>query len=552
MHAARITSPFNNITIEEWSRVVKLVGRVRKKFCSGNESDSDWKCLKELWVFSDEDRFKPALSHPSLYFIPLLKDILVAGGTGLGVRYSLGCLWYLSRSKSNDLIIGSRELGLIPILMTYLRSRTEMMSYKILRNCVFHPDNHCYMFSDEIGYLSYFKEQMIENPLSVDPYHVFAAVASVIKNENIWYLTRLRIHEVILERIISAGPDPYVWEGKDCGIEDHGLTFLTCFSTVLSGRLALLELYPFDFLYNVSNWSNTMESIRCRVILFNLYGKEISSSQLSPSVFATFPPIEHNISQSQRRSFPEIQALLATEQLHASNRFNFDFFVNIFVATINQNQGREAENLRIEGYDYGMFMMRDLTNLFVSMSLITSESKEFISFDERFLTCVVKTIDLFISNEPELSARNDVASIFAGGGGNDYETVENMLELLLQLSYDYLIDRPEGGLPNWLLHLSGRRYPLQIRNFFLERNILSKVDAILNIETEMIGDTGTTRCLTVRMKMLACALRDQVILMNRDANSSTAEESSEPSSPSRSSRRRRGFFRQLFRRFLKK
>jgi hypothetical protein len=62
-----------------------------------------------------------------------------------------------------------------------------------------------------------------------------------------------------LGRIISAGADPYVWEGKDCGIEDHGLTFLSCLSTVFSGRLALLELYPFDFLYAVSNFSNTME-----------------------------------------------------------------------------------------------------------------------------------------------------------------------------------------------------------------------------------------------------------------------------------------------------
>jgi hypothetical protein len=265
--------------------------------------------------------------------------------------------------------------------------------------------------------------------------------------------------------------------------------------------------------------------------------------------------MEQNNSLCQRRSIPEIQALLEKGQPHHSNQFNFDLFVNIFIATINQNQGREAENLQIDGYDYGMFMMRDLTNLFLSMSFISPESKELMAFDEKFLSCIVKAIDLFINNEPELSARNDVASIFAGGGGNDYETVENVLELLLQISYDYLIDRPEGGLPNWLLNLSGRRYQLRIMNFFLEKDILTKLDALLDIENQTV-ENNVSRSLTPRMSMLTHVLRDQVILMKRDVNSSSAEESSQPStpsSPSRLSRRRRkGFFRELFRRFLRK
>jgi hypothetical protein len=478
---------FRDITDKETSQIMELVETIRQ-FTLGINNEVVRNALKELWKLSDQERLKEPIGHPSLGLMPVLKYILV-NGNGVILRYALGCLWYLSRAKENDLIIADPKLELIPILMNFLRERDESMSYKILRNCAFHPGNHSYMFSDQIGYLQYFKNEMVNNPFSIDPYHVFAAILSIVDNENVNALLKLRIHEMIFNRLVSSGLNVLSWIGRTHGIEDHGLTFLTSLSSLPLGRQALLEINPFEFLFLLS-LVDTLEGKRALMILVNLYGRSDQSTSIKSS---NFPSIRSSLPLAgpgyvkEKLSLPLLQ----------KEKNAFEFFLTIFCCTLNENFGEEAETLATQGYDYGMFMLRDITYYFLNLLfLFPKQTFSDMNTHSRFLPSLMKVLDLFIDNHEELYAKNDVARVFGGGGKEDYDSLENVLELLVQLMHLSLSSSSTGS----------RKF--QNNDLFAQfstiNSLYSKIQKILDKEdpTRMAGTAPVIR-LPRRIRQLS-------------------------------------------------
>ncbi len=497
------------ISSDEWKSAANLVTTVKIGYSQiVNDPSQEGKvqdALMMLWQLSDDDRYKAPLAHPSLQFLPILKNILLERRYISLVLHSLGCLWYMSRNKENNLRIASPELGLIPILMQYLTQYGDERAYKTLRNCIFHPDNHSYMLSDEIGYVEYWKNDILNQPDNIDPFHVFAAVGSAMRNDTVHLLTKWRIPDLIFQRLVSAGVNPSLWTGRNCGIEDHGLTFLTSLSTIPNGRKVLINLNPFPF-FSILSRSFTIEGIRCLMILFNLYGKDISPSLTNNNIIPLTPP-----SLNRHLCYciiPEV----------------YQYYNDILKATINENKGVEASLLQLRAYDYGMFMLRDITLFFLHLTFIYPNIRHSIIQDDKLLECFMIIIDRFILNKEEFAADNDVAKIFAGGGGDDQETIENILELFIQLLNLYwevdLDDSKENSIKrsgsvkqfkrDWVETLTKESLRDVIQNFLILFNILQTFNEMKEVEN--------TRPLNTRLKQLLeiCLVMTNQIVEERE------------------------------------
>jgi len=479
----------DQLTSEEWKNIQQLVSTVKTGYAQilndPNQEAVVQEALLTLWNLSDDNRYKGPLLHPSLQFLPILKTILLDQHYPTLVAHSLGCVWYLSRKEQNNPLIASPDLGLLPILMQYLTQHGDDRAYKILRNCFFHPENHRYMLSDEIGYVEYWKNEMLQRPLIIDPYHAFAALGSTFHDDIVYQLAKWRIPDLIFQRLVSFGVNPTSWLGRRNGIEDLALTFLMSLSTTLSGRKILMNLNPFPFLSMVSR-TPSWESIRCLVILYNLYGKDIT------------PTLTKN--------FHLNTPLYLTQHLcNSITQEVYQYFTNVLVATIYENDCVEAQLLHLRGYNYGTFKLRDLTLFYLHLTLLYPDIRHYMIQDNDLIGCFMIIIDRFTQNGPEFAANNHVGKISGGGGKDDQNTMENVLELFIQLLNVYWELDIEGSSSDkkrvrmrdsihWFLVLNKTTLKPAIQRFLKQFEILRTLSDIKNVDMD--------RPLTPRLKQL--------------------------------------------------
>jgi hypothetical protein len=93
----------------------------------------------------------------------------------------------------------------------------------------------------------------------------------------------------------------------------------------------------------------------------------------------------------------------------------------------------------VASYAFGIIQFRDLTS-FLRYVSIHPENRKLLLHSTIFpelLSTICESISLFLNNCPEATAKYDIATIYGGGGGKDIESIEYIIESLLQFSFAF-------------------------------------------------------------------------------------------------------------------
>jgi hypothetical protein len=95
--------------------------------------------------------------------------------------------------------------------------------------------------------------------------------------------------------------------------------------------------------------------------------------------------------------------------------------------------------LSLVSYAYGIIQFRDLTSFLRYVSIHPDNQRLLLGMTvfPDLLSSVCESFRLFVNDCPEATAKYDIANIYGGGGGKDTESLEYLIEFLLQLSFAF-------------------------------------------------------------------------------------------------------------------
>jgi hypothetical protein len=433
----------------------KVIGLIQTVRNSTETKRTD--AMKGIFESCVPEEMKMWITDPSTGLIDALLFILNnVPNTDLALAWAVAIIGRLSASPSNEILLGSRETQIVKCFMNLIReSNLKDNIYTFFGNIILNRKLHNYLLAEEVGLLKAATTEITSNPEYTKVYTFFANTASTIENRYCTNLIQLNIHSKILNRLIAGGTNCESWHERGNGVLYRSILFTTCLTSLAGSRQALRELNPKNHFIELLKTVHK-ERLYAAMILSNLYGSDEGNSKSG----TTYSLLE---------SYPNILPLL----------------MNFLIATMHYDSNLpEVAEFKKLGFAYGVLKMRDITATFLSLSRSDSNKKIMLQHP-KFLMYIHEAIDLFINNQPECVAvyQNFVSN--AGGGGQDYETVQNLLEMTLQLSFYYDAERnnehlfnvefnkPEfhlGDKVNRLLNLSEDRakvFPFEARQYVL-------------------------------------------------------------------------------------
>lgn len=441
--------------------------------------------LKELWNLSHNDQYKIALCHPKLRLLELLHNILLHEQQDrLSVRYSVFCLWYLSRELKNRDIIASPSNRLIPALMSLIRDdewREPIL--KIVSNCVLTPRTHSYLLSEEVGLFSFCHSEMRETPPALSCYHrFFANIATVVQSQHIHYFVRSNIPQFMFNQLLGFGPRPARWQNRVNGLPYWCLNFFMAFSSVREGAKHLRSIAEVGHFFAKMMTCEDMEGFKAAVILTNiLYRNNDDENDYYDRIIHHTEPI-----------------LVKFEHLKAMT-------LEIFQLQLKYDPSvSESRNLAVRGYAYGIIQLRDIVALLRNLAIHPINRLILLDMLSSLLPVALTSLQLFLENAPECTARYDIAVIYGGGGGRDWESVEHLLDLLLLLSLEYDVnnDDEEGKMAAQRLQEQFQVYKSNITIILMAFIQFDDVDRSTDVDRSKEGRKISVRARAMAQELL--------------------------------------------------
>jgi hypothetical protein len=500
-----------SIPVELRHRVFNLVSQARNNIGT-LRSDA----LREIWLLTENDDYKIPLCDSSLQFLPLIRDILTTSlNDQVSLKNTIACICNLSTHQQNKIIICSPTLGILSSLVNLMDethgvlvqdANAKKWLYTTLSNCALNPITHPYLLADgSVRYLEVLKNEMERDPTYLPPIKSFGCISLSLPNQYAHLVINLRVHEIIVNRLMSFGPVPSAWPDRNTGMAYWSLNFITAFSGLPDGRKALRALNKVDFFLQLLVCTE-MEGIKASIITSNIFvqddvystfseKKASSSSSSSPNghvpVVAAVPstaPVVVSSLPTVTSATPTTTtaSVLASKSLLESYPQLFPTLMDVYSATLDFDANRsEVKSLLSRGFGYAIVKMRDLSATLRNLSISSDKNKEIMLNHPSLLPFVLKSVYLFIDNKPELNAIYHNYREYAGGGGKDLETIEYLLELLLQLSFFYYDNK-------------------ELMKHFLkpEYNMIAMLQAFLSLPLERSGPYEAKQYATLLLNRL--------------------------------------------------
>jgi hypothetical protein len=252
------------------------------------------------------------------------------------------------------------------------------------------------------------KAVMLQYPDCSRSFKCFGCLLLPLTREHADLIATSDILEIFVNRLVQFGYIPSAWTDRYNGIAYWILSGLTAYSGLPGGRRALMAVQQTDFFAKMLS-VNEIEGIRSSVIVSDLAGSSESS----------------NISGSLLEQYPSLYKTL----------------LQLYRVTLDYNAvNAECKDLNSRGFVYGIIKMRDITPVIKNLS-VSEKNKAILLSDPSLIPLMIRTTNLFINDSPELNFKFGLYIEHGGGGGKDYETIDNLLETFSQLSFYYETDK---------------------------------------------------------------------------------------------------------------
>jgi hypothetical protein len=379
--------------------------------------------LKELEGYTGTEERRELFCNPELNVFQTLKDIIISlqNADDGSLTSVILFLLRLSLNDTGQIIIGSREMGLVPILAKLMINSTNYNVSAnvgiILSNCSIMQSTHESLMKPELGYLEYYKQKMIKNdndPLIYSPlaFLVLHMTDSRISDQ----FQSLGLVELLFKKLSSQGSDPFKWKQEVNGITAKILNFFTWYSRSAMSTKIVREVVGSSKFFLELLTHDKKEGIQATIIAANIYGKE------------------------EKNQF--------TNSLLESNKGILPFLLDVLEILLNSsnplNTERRAilESLKKRGFDYYGILIKDIASALRNLSISDGNKKIMISYSKRLFSLISQALKLYIDNSEVCRViEADSTRVTFGGGGKDEESVENLLEFLLQLSFQFDEDK---------------------------------------------------------------------------------------------------------------
>jgi hypothetical protein len=364
--------------------------------------------LKELWDLTDNNSYKVAFCSPDWDFLPTIVTVLNTSQSDVeAIHNATGCVWYLSREFLNRERMCDLELKLVPAMLRVATINDSIKGNvsRALSNCSLSEASHRGLLYPEFGYLNFLKREIVNNPNDGGCYQSAACVVGGMKPESISGVIIEDIHSIMFNKLLSFGSNPVKWPNRVNGVSYWCLNFVTWFSRYQEGAAALRRFPNFSFFYDLLRCP-ALEGMKATFVLANVFGSMEGNNE--------------------------------TKSLLQQNSQILQMITDVFEATIAFDpNSREVKDLVSKGFAYGIFMIPDISSALRNLA-ISDSNKQSILKNKELLSYVFTAVKSFANNSDEyqnLSSLNIMDR--AGGGGKDFFSIENFIELLLQLSFYY-------------------------------------------------------------------------------------------------------------------
>ncbi len=494
-------------------------------------------------ITPNNDLMKTFICLPHFQVLPFLSTLLTDELDINILHPIIGCLWYLSRNEPISLEICSKEIPLLSNIMRILSLFPVFKEdiLKIIGNCALVKETHSHLLQNDYHLLEYLKNNILNgnhnnhnnqndnndnNELS---YQVLTCLTSSLTIQECDNMIQYNLPSLIFQQFFLL-LEIQSYSTLNSNIVYWCLNYLTLLS-YSSNRRGIQHLlssmnnnsnkrFMIRFLIKFLDQEN-MTSLKAAIIIASIFGKH--SLQYEETYYDTQQQddeirseengehVKQEIEQeTKQKSF--MFGLFSSP--HKNNKHSkpsfrpqtflqqypylYPLLLQVYDITLNYN---ERESLYIQlskkGFGYGVVKLRNITDTLRNLAYYDDNQRIMIlmkekgdkkdrineeSFDVLF-SLLLQTIVLYVNNSSECSGMGSGTGAgikeYGGGGGNDIDTIENVLELLIQLSigsyyeilYHYISNNSNNHkyhlitLLNQLIHLPERRLTIEMKEY---------------------------------------------------------------------------------------
>ena len=347
-----------------------------------------WEILSNLSV---ESKNREYMGSNELGLVPSLMAVVSNDQSEARVK-ALECLWDLAIESKNKEYMGSKEVGLVPLLMTVVSNDQSEARAKAL-GCLFslavESKSAEYMGSKEVGLV----------PL----------LMTIVSNDQ--SETRVKALGCLWNLMILYSNIPYF-------VECNGITIVM---NVFTKTEKDSESYK---------KSLTMLMVSCRHPMAAAACKQCNGIEV-------FTPLVSDTDIVGLKSAFIISFISGRDEIRVNQKSLLqthlgivDMLLSVLTNTVNGLEGN--------GYAFGNFDLNVIVAAVLSLSI--SDSNKQILVSKPFLPPLFSILLMFVNNDPMIPYRGVKRGTFVGGGGNDVESAETVVEILLQFSFYYESD----------------------------------------------------------------------------------------------------------------
>jgi hypothetical protein len=373
------------------------------RICRNETGQTRINALVDLWNIAFEDKNRIPLADPVVNYIPTMVYVLEnALNDATAIEKCTGSIWCLSSEPSVRKILGSREMRLIPALMGAFRlgGAPRTNATNILMNISLERGVHDYLLSPEFGYMDTLIGELRSAPDTPIHYNSFQCLFTDIEGRFVPRAIELGLHTFLMNKLESYGRTPSNWgeiPKRCCNI----LMYMSRFSV---GSEAICKLGKADFLYSLLA-DQTVQGIKVCFLVANCYGRDEGNSKM----------------KSLLEDRPDVLKL---------TRMCFTVIIKY------DTNSAVYTTLKDKGFVIGVIPLNIISSALKNMSL-SDKNKGIMVKDSELIVDILVSIQAFIDNRPQFGGVYDTMFRPAGGGGEDYFSLDNFLELLVQLSFLY-------------------------------------------------------------------------------------------------------------------